>query len=100
MNLFLVLLICLGEAPSCSKHHQEICTTGYCLRSWRTHRHMALGEFECDEEKGRCAGFDPSAMLWVVCESMLTKVRLFSFFYLVFCICFRLFVFRLFICVF
>jgi hypothetical protein len=49
------------------------CALGFCMRSWLTRHHASIGEFHCDTERGECPGFDPSAMLWVVCESMLSE---------------------------
>jgi hypothetical protein len=62
------------EKASCSaKGAADQCAQGFCMRSWHTRHHATIGEFHCDTERGQCPGFDPSAMLWVVCESMLAE---------------------------
>lgn len=63
------------EAVPCSGTNGDTaeCALGFCMRSWHTRHHATISEFRCDTKNRRCPGFDPSAMLWVVCESMLAE---------------------------
>jgi hypothetical protein len=61
------------EAAPCTGADAGECAVGFCMRTWHTRHHASLSEFRCNTARGQCPGFDPSAMLWVVCESMLAE---------------------------
>lgn len=61
------------EVVPCSGKAPDECSQGFCIRTWHTRHHAPLSEFHCNKARGQCPGFDPSAMLWVVCESMLAE---------------------------
>lgn len=60
------------EAVPCTGHGgDDECARGYCLRPWFTRHHVKMDEFHCNKRARRCNGFDPRAMLRVLCEAML-----------------------------